>query len=175
MGLSLRNRPGMRWVGLLGLVFVLGGCAFEQSPGTVGALVMIPAAVPVPAGSAHASFQGGRLVSGTNRLDPYCELEIKTVSEAAQEAQPGRYRVVWERFTLLRDPTTRLPALFTGISCYDPLFQESVWRLAGEGGGNLHSLRCVRPLYHCAFAPALGLVEIGDITGPAVQTLGPEG
>lgn len=175
MSLNPTSRPDPgRW-GLLGLALVLGGCAFGEGRGSVGALVMIPEPVPIPAGLAHARFQGGRLVPGTNRLAPYCELEIKTVSEVPQEALPGRYRVIRERFTLLRDPTTRLPALITGISCHDPLFQESLWRLAGESGGNLHSLRCIRPIYHCAPAPPLMLGEVGGVTGPAVQVVGPEG
>ncbi len=157
------------------LALVVSGCAVGDRPSAAGALIVIPGPVPIPAGSAHARFQGGRQVAATGRLDPYCELEIRTVSEQRQEAMPGRYRVLGERFTLLLDPTTRLPALITGFDCSDPLFQESFWRLSNEPGGNLHSLRCIRPIYHCALEPPLALDEVGAITGPAVKVERPGG
>jgi hypothetical protein len=153
---------------------VVGGCAVDDRPSAAGALILIPRPVPIPAGSAHARFQGGRQVAASSRLDPYCELEIRTVSEQCQEALPGRYRVLGQRFTLLLDPTTRLPALLTGYSCSDPLFQESFWRLGAEPDGNLHSLRCIRPIYHCVMLAPLTLDEVGTVTGPAVQVELPE-
>ena len=154
---------------------VTGGCALGDRPRSAGALIAIPGPVSIPAGSAHARFQGGRQVAATSRLDAYCELEIRTVSEQRQEALPGRYPVLGERFTLLLDPTTRLPALITGFSCSDPLFQESFWRLGAEPDGNLHSLRCIRPIYHCVMRPPLTLDEVGTVTGPAVQVERPGG
>jgi hypothetical protein len=151
------------------------GCAVGERPSAAGAFVLIPETVPIPAGSAHASLQNGRWVGAAGRLDPYCELEIRTVSDRPQQALPGRYGILGERFTLLRDPTTRLPALITGFSCSDPLFQESFWRLSNDSGGNLHSLRCIRPIFHCALAPPLMLDEVGAVTGPAVQVRRPGG
>lgn len=161
------------WALLLGLA--LGGCSNHQRPTGTGAWVLLPQLVTIPAGNAHARFQAGRQVSGTNRLDPYCELEITTVSDLPQQASAGRYAVLKERFTLLRDPTTRIPALIGGVSCSDPLFQESFWRLGMGSGGNLHSLRCIRPFYHCAFVPPLGLDEVGAVTGAALRIEGPGG
>jgi hypothetical protein len=155
------------------LALSIPGCSNLDRQAGSGAHVVLPQPVPIPAGSAHASFQGGRQVSGTNRLDPYCELEIETVAEQPQQARPGRYRVLGERLTLLRDPTTRIPALLTAIGCSDPLFQESFWRLGAESGGNLHSLRCIRPFYHCVFVPPLRLEEVGAVTGPAIRVEGP--
>lgn len=175
MSASPRRWPGAATLAGLALGLVLGGCALSDRPSAAGALILISQPVPIPAGSAHARFQGGRQVAGTGRLDPYCELEIRTVSERPQEALPGRYRVMAQRFTLLRDPTTRLPALMTGFNCSDPLFQESFWRLSNESGGNLHSLRCIRPMYHCALEPPLALDEVGSITGPAVKVERPGG
>lgn len=169
--LSGLTRTG--WGLLLGLT--LGGCANLDHPTDKGVWVLLPEPVTVPTGSAHAGFQGGRQVSGTGRLDPYCELEIKTVSDAPQQARPGRYEVLGERFTLLKDPTTRIPALLAGFGCADALFQESFWRLGSASGGNLYSLRCIRPFYHCAFVPPLRLDEIGAVTGPAIRVEGADG
>lgn len=159
---------------LLGVLLTLGGCAIGERQGTEGPSIVIDRPVQIPPNSAHANFQNGRQVSGTGKLQPYCELEIKTVSSEPQEAQPGRYRVVRERSTLLRDPTTRIPALVTGFSCSDAIFQESMWLLRGESGGNLHSLRCIRPLFHCQMAPALTLAEAEQLTGSAFRILSPE-
>jgi hypothetical protein len=157
------------------LVLVTGGCALGDRPGAGGLLVEIPEPVTIPAGSAHARFQGGRQVAAASQLEPYCELEIKTVSERPQQAHPGRYPILGQRFTLLRDPTTRIPALLTGINCSDPLFQESFWRVGTASGGNLYALRCIRPFYNCAFGPPLSLEEVGAVTGPAIRVAGPDG
>lgn len=169
MGARHRRRAGPLLYWGLALALVVGGCALEDRPTGTGAVILLPEAVYIPAGSAHARFQGGHQVGATNRLDPYCELEIRTISDRPQQASPGRHRVVGERFTLLLDPTTRLPALITGFSCSDPLFQESFWRLTGEAGDNLHSLRCIRPIYHCAMVPPLTLDEVGTVTGPTIS------
>lgn len=177
MGGSRRPLIRRYALGALFLALVTGGCALGDRPGSEGLLVEIPAPVTIPAGSAHARFQGGRQVAAASRLAPYCELEIKTVSDRPQQARPGQYPIRGQRFTLLRDPTTRIPALLGGISCSDPLFQESFWRVETASGGNLYALRCIRPFYNCAFVPPLGLGEVGAVTGPAIRVagLGPDG
>lgn len=173
MGGSRRPSVPCCGLGALLLGLVTGGCALGDHPGFEGFLVEIPAPVTIPAGSAHARFQGGRQVAAASRLAPYCELEIKTVSERPQLAHPGRYPILGQRFTLLRDPTTRIPAVLAGISCSDPLFQESFWRVETASGGNLYALRCIRPFYNCAFVPPLSLGEVGAVTGPAIRIKGP--
>jgi hypothetical protein len=102
-------------------------------------------------------------------------LEIKTVSEQSQEAQAGRYRITGGRYTLLKDPTTRVPALFAGLSCSDPLYQESLWFLAPGSTGNLHSMRCIRPFFFCRFAPPMMIDEAPSVVGPAISLRPPEG
>jgi hypothetical protein len=152
---------------------VVGGCA--QGPragGWVGAEIEIPEPVAISAGSARAWFQGGRQVSGVDRFEPYCELEINTVSEVSQWSSAGVFRVVGERYSLLQDSITRIPALVTGISCSDPLFQESIWRLGGSVGSNLHSLRCVVPYFDCLIGPPLSLSEAPAVIGPRIRVPG---
>lgn len=159
------------------LALALGGCGnpgLWSSPGAArlpshaAMSVELTRPVTIPAGSAHAKFVGGRQVPGVSRLEPYCELEIRTVADSPQQALPGVYPIRARRFTLLRDPVTRLPALVTRSSCSDALFQESLWLLA-PGAGNLHSLRCIRPLFHCEMAPPLGLDAAAGVVGPVLR------
>jgi len=169
-GLGIRPRPVAM---LAAALMLLAGCTggANQAP---GADLVVSRAVRIPPGSAHTSFQGGRAVAATSRLDPYCELEVQQVSRpgAIQRVEPGRYRVTGQRTTLLKDPTTRLPALITGFDCSsDPLFQESYWRLAPGPGGDLHSLRCILPLYFCRMAPPLGLGAVAGITGGTIEAV----
>lgn len=171
---SRGTRPGPYLSVALALGLMAGGCAVRNGPSQAPVWVDLAAPVSIPAGSAHARFQGGRQVAGASRLAVYCELEIETVSDQAQWAQAGRYPVLRQRFTLLKDPTTRIPALFTEFSCSDPLFQESFWRLGRASGGNLYALRCIRPFYNCAFAPPLRLGEVGTVTGDAIRIEGPD-
>lgn len=175
MRANLRGLVCSVLAGGLALALTASGCAVRERSSAAGAVLLIPEPIAIPAGSAHASFQNGRQVGAAGRLDPYCELEIRTVSDQPQQALPGRYGILGERFTLLRDPTTRLPALITGFTCSDPLFQESFWRLSDEFGGNLHSLRYIRPFFHCALGPPLMLDEVGAVTGPAVRLQRPGG
>lgn len=171
---SRGRRPATHLSVALALGLLAGGCAVSNGRGTDPRWVELADPVPIPAGSAHASFQGGRQVAGVGRLAPYCELEIKTVSDRPQWAASGRYPVLGQRHTLLKDPTTRIPALLTELSCSDPLFQESFWRLGTAAGGNLYALRCIRPFYNCTFGPPLGLAEVGTVTGDAIRIKGPD-
>jgi hypothetical protein len=153
----------------LALAAVLGllGCV-AGGTGGVGGAVELARAIPIPPNSAHTSFQGGRQVGGVSSLAPYCELEIQTVSEEPQEARPGRYLVRAARFALLKDATTRVPAAIAGFGCSDPLYRESVWLLRGPPGGNLHSLRCIRPGFHCRVPLPIELAEVPTVTGPSI-------
>lgn len=168
------RRAIARALGLTCLLMISGGCAVGDRVGAGGTLINIDRPVRIPPNSAHTSFQGGRQVAGTSKLEPYCELEIKTVSTEPQQIQPGTYRVSGGRYTLLKDPTTRLPALITGFSCSDAVYQESLWLMRAPPEGNLHSLRCIRPLFHCLMAPPLTLYEARDLTGSAFSIVPPE-
>jgi hypothetical protein len=154
-------------------VAVVGGCAQgSRTGGWVGTEINIPEPVEIKAGSARAWFQGGRQVSGVGRFEPYCELEINSVSQASQWSSAGSFRVVGERYALLQDSITRIPALVTGISCSDPLFQESIWRLAGPPGSNVRSLRCIAPYFDCRIGPPLSLPQAQAVTGPRIRIPG---
>jgi hypothetical protein len=168
------DSPTDRGSALRGLVLVLaavmvGACTGIQEPSEPVAVLELTRQVTIPAGRARAVFRGGRQVSAANDLEPYCELEINTVSEQPQRAIPGAYRVKRVRIALLKDPVTRVPALISGWSCADPVFRETVWLLGKVNEGNLHSLRCIRPLYHCQMAPPLTVGDAERLTGGVIR------
>jgi hypothetical protein len=156
---------------LVCLLTMLGGCEspwlrpVDDPRSDTGLRVEIAAPIPIPAGSAHASLQRGRIVRGTSKLDSYCELETRTVAGSAYRVGLGSFRVARISYRLLKDPTTRIPALLTGLSCSDPLFQESVWWLAAEQPSDVMFLRCIAPYYHCHLGPPLSPDQIQQVVG----------
>ena len=166
-----RCHPRMRVLTAVLVSVVATACTGIREQADPRATLELTRPVTIPAGRAHTIFQAGRQVSAANNLDPYCELEIKTVSEQTQIAEPGLYGIRGVRVALLRDPVTRVPALIAGWSCADPVFRESLWLLRPMEAGNLHSLRCIRPLYHCRMAPPLQLADAERLSGGAVRVV----
>jgi hypothetical protein len=155
---------------LLCLALGVAGCTHAPGqPRVAGFEVEIPEPIRIPPGSAHASFRGGRQVAGVSLLEPFCELEIATVSDAGQMSSSGNFRVVSSRYTLLKDPITRVPALMAGFGCSDTLFQESVWRLRSDPGSNVRSLRCIAPYFDCRLGPPLTLPQSQQVIGPQMR------
>jgi len=157
------------WCGFLPVLLLLGsgGCAAPTSANVGLALEL--GAVEIPAGTAHTVFQGGRQVGGPSNLEPYCELEIDTVSEQPQGVQPVRLRVKGVTQTLLKDPITRIPALLAGLSCSDPVYWETYWRLASERPSPMLWLRCIAPYFNCRIGGPLTATEIQAVVGPRIR------
>jgi hypothetical protein len=161
---------------LVALVVVAGGCAWEARPAFTGLSLTITRPIVIPSGRAHAILQAGRLAPASNKFEPYCELEVRTVSGATpQRLTSGEFRVGRTTQRLLLDPTTRIPAVFVASSCADPLFQESVWWLASAEPSDVLFLRCIAPYYNCAFGPPLSPDQVQQQVAPylAVRVAGP--
>jgi hypothetical protein len=163
------RRPG-RPVKAALLACALTGCATPPLMDTAGTglHVAVRRPVPLPAGSAHASFQGGRVVRAASLFEPFCELEVNTVAPERRALAVGRYRVSRVTHRLLRDPITRIPAMHTGFDCDDGVFQESLWRLAPAvptAGADARHLRCIAPYYHCRFGPPLSVDQVQLVVG----------
>lgn len=157
----------------LGAVLGVAGCAHAPAvPGATGAEVEIPEPIRIPPGSARAVFRGGRQVAGASLIEPFCELEITTVADTQQMSSSGTFQVASARYALLKDPITRVPALIAGFGCSDTLFQESVWRLRGDTGSNVRSLRCIAPYFHCRLGPPLSLPQAQQVIGPQIRIPG---
>lgn len=148
----------------------VAGCA-APGPGDRG-LELSLGEVEIPAGSAHRVFQGGRPVGGAGILAPYCELEIQTVSQQPQHVAPIRARVARVSQRLLKDPTTRIPALLAGIDCSEPVFRETTWWLDADGPSPVLWLRCLAPYFYCRIGGPLSAEQIQSVVGPTIS-IGP--
>ncbi|WP_295429321.1 hypothetical protein [uncultured Thiodictyon sp.] len=127
----------------------------------------LTAPIAIPAQQAHAVLQDGRLANASNRLNPWCELEVRTVSGAEPRMiTRGYFHVSRVSSRLLLDPTTRIPVIVGATSCSDPLFQEGVWWLSSTEPSDVMYLRCIAPYYHCAFGPPLSPAQVQQQVGP---------
>ena len=93
----------MKAIGI-GLLLLLGGCASLESPNpaspyyayTPGWSVQLHRPLTIPAGAATVRLQYGRIVprNSVQEQDPFCVVELNTVSDAPQILQPGRFEVL---------------------------------------------------------------------------------
>ena len=148
---------------LIGILLLLAsGCATQPTGAGIEG-IQLSQPVMIPAQRAHTKFQAGRQVSGAYFSEPYCELEIKTVSEQTQRVPAGSFRVRRESQTLLKDPTTRIPALVAGFSCSDDLYQESIWWLDGDAPSPVVYLRCLAPYFNCRIGGPLSPEQVQQV------------
>jgi hypothetical protein len=155
--------------GSLALCAALGGCAVPTTDVATGLRVSAERAVPFPAGSAHATFQHGRVVRQASLFEPYCQLEVDTVVPRKRVLAPGRWRVTRIGTRILRDPITRIPLLHPRLDCNDGIYQESIWRLAPDAPGAnpvVRHLRCIAPYSDCRFGPPLAMDQMQQVVGP---------
>lgn len=151
MGRGLPRRCGPA---LLALALVGGtaGCALDTRSPLVGLSVSVTVPIAIPPQQAHAVLQDGRLANASNRLNSWCELEVRTLSGAEPRTiTRGHFHVSRVSSRLLLDPTTRIPVIHGATSCSDPLFQEEVWWLSSTEPSDVMYLRCIAPYYNCAF------------------------
>ena len=121
--LSLRTRqphPGAAWLAVA-LAGVAAGCSLDTRSPPIGVSVTLTAPIAIPPEQAHAVLQDGRLANASNRLNSWCELEVRTLSGAEPRMiTRGHFRVSRVSSRLLLDPTTRIPVIFPATSCSDP-------------------------------------------------------
>jgi hypothetical protein len=125
--------------------------------------------IEISPGRAHAKFQRGRQVGGVNRYAPWCELEIRTVSETTQQVGPANIPVGRLSQAFIKDYLTRAPALLGGLSCDDLVFQETTWWVPSESESPAVYLRCFAPYTNCRFGPPLSPEQIQDVVGPTLE------
>ncbi|EXJ13374.1 hypothetical protein [Imhoffiella purpurea] len=148
------------------LAVALVGCASPSRSGLESIGLSIGAPIEIPPQRAHAILQNGRLAGSSNKIAPYCELEVRRVSgEEPQWIRQGTFRIGRVSERILIDPTTRIPAFFQVTSCSDPLFQESVWWLESQAPSQVLFLRCIAPYYNCRFGPPLSVEQVRQVVG----------
>ncbi len=169
--LRVRLSLSSNWRSLLapGVVLAqLAGCATQPEGGGIRG-VELTRTVTIPAQRAHTKFQAGRQVSGVDYSEPYCELEIKTVSEQPRQVPAGSFRVRRQSQTLLKDAITRIPALLAGFSCNDDLYQESIWWLDGDEPDQVTYLRCLAPYFNCRIGAPLSPEQVQQVVGQRIR------
>jgi hypothetical protein len=93
----------MKAIGI-GLVLLLGGCAGLESTDpaspyyaySTGWSAQLNRPLTIPPGAATVRLQYGEIVprNGVQEQDPFCVVELNTVSDAPQTLQPGRFEVL---------------------------------------------------------------------------------
>ena len=91
-------------VAVFASALLLAGCSGLDSPNpaspyyaySAGWVARLNHPLTIPAGSATVRLQYGHIVprNGVQEQDPYCVVELNTVSEAPQTLQPGRFEVL---------------------------------------------------------------------------------
>lgn len=140
--------------GLLGIAFVLTACQSGPVPRYASsriATVEILTPVTIPPGRARAVFQDGRAVDGAYPYDPYCELEISTVSEQPQQVQKDLLVVTRAGTAVLSDPVARLPLAgpFVDLECGDKIYYETTYWLASDRQPGVRKLSCLQAFNAC--------------------------
>ena len=143
----------------IGLLLLLGGCASLESPDpaspyyaySTGWLAQLDRPLTIPAESATVRLQYGHVVprNGVQEQDPFCVVELNTVSDAPQTLQAGRFevlRVTRSISTLLARvaPATLMKAQFVNDDDGEPsfLYYLTTFHLRDATQPNLRSLTC---------------------------------
>lgn len=140
----------------IGLVLLLSGCVSLESadPGSPyyayssGWVVRLNRSLDIPSDAATVRLQYGRIVprNSVQEHDPFCVVELDTVSSQTQTLQPGRFEV-W-RVTRSVSPIAAAssPFIKTGRSGDDYgstfLYFKTEYRLRDRSQPNLRGMTC---------------------------------
>jgi hypothetical protein len=147
----------MKAIGI-GLVLVLAGCSGLESADpaspyyayTTGWSVQLHRPLTIPPGAATVRLQYGQVVprNGVQEQDPFCVVELDTVSDAPQLLQPGSFmvwRVTRSVSTIFAGaaPSPFMQARF-GFEDGEPTFLYYIteFRLRDAAQPNLRGMRC---------------------------------
>lgn len=180
----------MKAIGI-GLALLLGGCAGLGSPDPAspyyvyssGWTAQLNRPLTIEPGDATVRLQYGRIVprNGVQELDPFCVVELNTVSAGPQTLQPGRFEV-W-RVTRSVSHIAAAPSLFVGVAIGGDdggpsfLYYMTEFRLRDAAQPDLRGMTCVwdqmapgnRPLMR-----HLTLDEIQSALGDWMQLIPPK-
>jgi len=180
----------MKAIGI-GLLLLLGGCAGLGSPDPAsphyvyssGWTAQLNRPLTIEPGAATVRLQYGRVVprNSVQEHDPFCVVELNTVSAQPQTLQPGRFDVL--RVTRSVSHIAAAPSLFVGVSfggngsAPSFLYYMTEFRLRDAAQPDLRGMTCVwdqmapgnRPLMR-----HLTLAEIQSALGDWMQLIPPK-
>lgn len=152
-------RSGTAVFALIGLL-ALGGCGSLNSPDPAsphyayspGWAVQLNQVLPIDPGAATARLQYGRIVprNGVQEQDPFCIVEVNTLSNQAQLLQPGRFEVVQVSRSVSDITAAVLPFIprgfmqagFGGHDAPSFLYFVTTFQLRDVAQPDVRSLRC---------------------------------
>jgi hypothetical protein len=145
----------MKAIGI-GVLLLLGGCAGLESSDpaspyyayTAGWAVQLNRPLPIPPDAATVRLQYGRIVprNSVQEYDPFCVVELDTVSSEVQTLQPGRFEV-W-RVTRSINPVVAAASPFVRVAYADDdgdptfLYFTTAFRLRDPAQPNLRGMTC---------------------------------
>ncbi len=144
----------MKSIGI-GLVLLLGGCAGLGSPDPASPRYVYPSGwtaqlnrpLTIEPGAATVRLQYGRIVprNSVQEHDPFCVVELNTVSDRPQTLQPGRFEVL--RVTRSVSHIAAAPSPFTGFAHVGDdgptfLYYITEFRLRDAAQADLRGMTC---------------------------------
>ncbi|MFP5417758.1 MAG: hypothetical protein ACLGHA_01250 [Gammaproteobacteria bacterium] len=146
----------MKSVGVFSLSLLLGSCASLQSPDpaspyyayTTGWTAELKRPLTIPPDAATVRLQYGDIVprNGVQEHDPYCVVELDTVSAEPQVLRPGRFEV-WRVTRSVETLAARVsPYMKTGLAMDDTgpsfLYYKTEFRLRDPAQPALRGMTC---------------------------------
>jgi hypothetical protein len=142
---------------LIVFALLLAGCAGLESPDpaspyyaySAGWVAQLNHPLIIPAGSATVRLQYGHIVprNGVQEQDPYCVMELNTVSETPQTLQPGRFQV-WRvtrsisPYAAAMSPLMKARYVDDDTGDLSLLYYQTEFRLRDAAQPNLRSMTC---------------------------------
>lgn len=145
----------MKAIGI-GFLLLLAGCASLESPNPAspyyayppGWVLQLNKALTIPPNSATVRLQYGGVVprNGVQEQDPYCVVELNTVSDKPQMLESGRFevlRVTHSVESLVAAPSRFIKASFSGDdSGVIPQYFKTEFHLRSASQPNFRSMTC---------------------------------
>lgn len=141
----------------IGLLVLLGGCASLESPDPAspyyayspGWVAQLNQPLQIEPGAATVRLQYGRIVArnSVQEQDPFCVVELNTVSKEAQTLQPGRFEV-WRVTRSVNPITAAAASTFVKVAHSDSdgsptfLYYITDFRLRDPAQPELRGMRC---------------------------------
>lgn len=120
----------------------------------------------IPPGTAHITFQDGKIVGSADRYRPYCEFEVDTVSDGTQEIPPGRFQVSATAYRRLADELAGIAASpVLSWDCSEDVYYETRWRLRSRHYPGARVLICREVFGSCGAGRYPGPAEIREALG----------
>lgn len=165
---------------VLMVLLLLGGCAGLESPNPAspyyayppGWSVQLHEPLTIPPGAATVRLQYGRIVprNSVQEQDPFCVLELNTVSDMPQVVQPGHFEVL--------RVTRSVSSIFAGVA-FSPfmkarfvnddsptfLYYITEFRLRAAAQPNLRSLTCAWNQMAPGNYPLMRHLKLDEIQG----------